>query len=56
VTEVITLAATGNGTALSTVNLAVPGPIVGAGFPGLAAACSALLMLARRRRTKEVAV
>jgi hypothetical protein len=28
----------------------VPGPIVGAGFPGLVAACAALIALARRRR------
>jgi hypothetical protein len=31
---------------------AVPGPIVGAGFPGLLMACSGLVALARRRRQK----
>jgi len=32
----------------------VPGPIVGAGLPGLAMACAGLVVLARRRRQKIV--
>lgn len=32
----------------------VPGPVVGAGFPGLVMACGALWGLARRRRQKQV--
>jgi hypothetical protein len=50
VTHVYTIAASGAGQALSTISLAVPGPIVGAGLPGLLIACAALVALARRRR------
>jgi hypothetical protein len=34
------------------VDVSVPGPVVGAGFPGLVMACGALFALARRRRQK----
>jgi hypothetical protein len=34
---------------------AVPGPVVGAGLPGVVAACGGLLALARRRRRQQTA-
>lgn len=42
-----------NGLSFS-ATVAVPGPIVGAGLPGLIAACGALIALARRRRREQV--
>jgi len=42
------------GTCTTTFFTNVPGPIVGAGLPGLAMACSGLVFLARRRRQKIV--
>ena len=40
----------GLGLTFSSTTLSVPGPVVGAGLPGLVVACIGLLALARRRR------
>jgi hypothetical protein len=46
------LAPNGNTGVIDFAAVAVPGPIVGAGLPGLIAACGGLLALGRRRRQK----
>lgn len=47
----------GHGTNLSfsATSVAVPGPVVGAGLPGLLAACAGLIGFARRRRRLKLA-
>lgn len=54
------IAGTGGGTAgyggdLTTAPVAIPGPIAGAGFPGLLAGCVFLWSLAKRRRARLAA-
>jgi hypothetical protein len=56
ITAEFTVTATGSGAnSNATANVSVPGPIVGAGLPGLLAAATGLLLLARRRRTAALA-
>jgi hypothetical protein len=40
---------------INAFSVSVPGPIVGAGLPGLVAACAGLIGLARRRRRQQLA-
>jgi hypothetical protein len=59
VTGVVISGLTNNGYFFDDINftpIAVPGPIAGAGLPGLTAACIGLLMLRRRRRKRAMAL
>jgi hypothetical protein len=45
---------TANSAALFVTTFSVPGPLAGAGIPGLIAACSSLMYLVRRRRVRRM--
>jgi hypothetical protein len=47
--------AVGTGIGPTPTQFSVPGPIVGAGLPGLLAACAGLVALGRRRRRQQLA-
>jgi hypothetical protein len=53
VTEEYRIAALQGSNVNATIDVSVPGPILGAGLPGLLAACGGLLALARRRRQQS---
>jgi hypothetical protein len=50
ITALYELVAALGANANDTIDVSVPGPVVGAGLPGLLAACGGLIALARRRR------
>jgi hypothetical protein len=52
ITALYELTATPGANINDTIDVSVPGPVVGAGLPGLLAACGGLIALARRRRRK----
>lgn len=51
-TAVYQITSSGAGSSNATIAVSVPGPIVGAGLPGLLMACAGLVALARRRRSR----
>lgn len=55
VTALYHVVTTGGASSNATINVSVPGPVVGAGLPGLLAACFGLVALARRRRNAAIA-
>lgn len=52
ITAMYELIAAPNASVDDVISVSVPGPVVGAGLPGLLAACGGLIALARRRRRK----